>query len=356
MLLPLIGHDSLRNRLSAAIASGALPHSLLLHGRAGIGKQRLALWIAEQLLCEGRERPCGECRQCRMVLQLNHPDLLWVFPRPRPKDSEAAPDQVRADLADAARARAEEHGLYPAPPGTEAIFVSTIRAAVRLASITPAMGRAKCIIVGEADRLVAQEGNEFAANALLKLLEEPPANTTLILTTSFPGALLPTIRSRCVSVRVAPLSEHAMRSWLSEELVRKRLDGLGVASSIQDRLRLAEGAPGRLLALGESHSSMQQARTLLEAAASANAEQLTRLALAQGASGARGRFTDVLEGLAAALGERLQDATSRSDERGALGAARAIERVEDAKAIAHGNVNPQLIAAHLLTEISALLR
>jgi DNA polymerase-3 subunit delta' len=260
------------------------------------------------------------------------------------------------DLADAANARAEEHGLYAAPPGTEAIFVSTIRAAVRLAAVTPALGRRKIIIVGDADRMVAQEGNEFAANALLKLLEEPPANTTLILTTSYPGALLPTIRSRCVSVRVAPLSETALRAWLNNETVRKQLDTLRVAPATPDRLRLAAGAPGRLLSLGESESSMTRARELLDVAASGNAEKLARLALAQGASGARGRFTDVLESLGAALGERLHQATSQGDERGALAAAQAIELVEDAKGVASGNVNPQLIAADLLSGVSALLR
>ncbi len=355
MLLPLVGHDTLRRRLSETAATGALPQSVLLHGSAGIGKQRIALWIAEMLLCEGRDRPCGECRQCRMVLQLNHPDVFWVFPRPRPKDSDAAPDQIRADLADASRARAEDHGLYAAPPGTEAIFVSTIRAAVRLAAITPALGRSKIIIVGEADRLIAQEGAEFAANALLKLLEEPPANTTLVLTSSYPGALLPTIRSRCVSVRVAPLSESAMREWLSNDTVRTRLDAMSVAASTNERLRLAGGAPGRLLALGESEGSMARAREVITEALAANSERLTRLALAQGASGARGRFSDVLEGLATVLGEKLHEATSRSDERGALAAARAIEKVEDAKAVASGNVNPQLIAADLFSDLRALL-
>ena len=58
-------------------------------------------------------------------------------------------------------------------------------------------------MIGDAERMVAQEGSDQAANAFLKLLEEPPADTTLILTSSEPGALLPTIRSRSVSVRVA---------------------------------------------------------------------------------------------------------------------------------------------------------
>src|SRR5688572_2019155 len=88
-LPPLIGHQALRERLAQAVQNGRLPQVLLLTGAAGIGKQRLALWLAQLVLCEQRSNePCGTCRTCRLVTGLIHPDVHWLVPIPRPK----APD------------------------------------------------------------------------------------------------------------------------------------------------------------------------------------------------------------------------------------------------------------------------
>src|SRR5205085_12648618 len=115
-------------------------------------------------------------------------------------------------------------GVYEAPGGDEGIFVATVRAIVQAAALSPAMARRKVFIIGDAERMVAQEGNDYAANAFLKLLEEPPANTTIILTSSEPGALLPTIRSRVISVRVPPLAEADVRAFLADLMVAKHLE------------------------------------------------------------------------------------------------------------------------------------
>jgi DNA polymerase-3 subunit delta' len=88
------------------------------------------------------------------------------------------------------------------------------------------MGKRKVFIVGDAERMVPQEGSDMAANALLKLLEEPPANTFIILTSSEPGALLPTIRSRVVNIRVAPLTTRDMESFLADPIVADALRGV----------------------------------------------------------------------------------------------------------------------------------
>src|SRR6266480_6927408 len=82
---PLYGHEGIRNRLVGAIASGRLPQALLLEGPAGVGKQRLGLWLAQALVCErAGERAgveagegCAECQQCKLVLNLSHPDVHW---------------------------------------------------------------------------------------------------------------------------------------------------------------------------------------------------------------------------------------------------------------------------------------
>ena len=102
----------------------------------------------------------------------------------------------------------------------------TTRLIVQQAVRTPSLARRKVFVVGDAERMVPQLANPEAANAFLKLLEEPPADTTIILTSSEPGALLPTIRSRVVSVRVPPLSEAAVRAFLARpeaaSLARRR--------------------------------------------------------------------------------------------------------------------------------------
>ena len=237
MPIELYGHDDLRERLSRAADQGTLPASLLLHGPRGVGKQRLALWLAQLLLCGNKPGPCGECQNCRYSRQLAHPDLHWYFPRPRLKNPNPGLDEVREDYLDAIAERAANDGLYATPPGSEAIYVAAVRAILREAAMAPAVARRKVFIIGDAERMVAQEGADQAANAFLKLLEEPHQNTNLILTSSEPGALLPTIRSRTASVRVRPLGEASMRAFLADPAVVQALVSPGSHGSPAERIQ-----------------------------------------------------------------------------------------------------------------------
>jgi DNA polymerase III subunit delta' len=354
-LLPLYGHTALRTRFRDAIARQALPGSLLLQGPRGIGKQQLALWLARALLCENADRaPCGECKACRMANALQHPDLHWFFPRVRLKDSDPDHAAVRADNVDGIMERMESAGIYDAPGGDESIFIATVRAVVQTATMSPAMGRRKVFVIGDADRMVAQEGADQAANAFLKLLEEPLADTTIILTSSEPGALLPTIRSRVVTVRVAPMSEADVRAFLADPVVSEHLD-VG-PRSVDELVQLAGGAPGRLIGRDRWQAALAQARRLIDAAAAPDRGTRMRVALAQGASGARGKFSDTLDALTVLLHERSRHAASKGDEAEADGAARAVEFVERTKELANGNVNPQLMTASLLRRIAPYVK
>ncbi|MBL8959641.1 MAG: hypothetical protein JNJ98_07310 [Gemmatimonadetes bacterium] len=348
-IVALHGHRNLTTRFARALRDRTLPQSLLLHGESGIGKQRLALWLAQSLLCESGAPACDTCVHCRYARELTHPDLTWVFPRPRLKDSDASPDEVRQDLADAIRERVEAAGLYTAPPGNEGIYVPTIRMVVRAASVTPAMARRKVIIVGDAERMVSQEGADQAANAFLKLLEEPPANTWILLTSSAPGALLPTIRSRVVGARVSRLTDAEVDGWLGEPAVADALKERALAGGRAQWVEVAAGAPGRLLSTGATSTAAEAARRLVAALSTNGVERTTRVALAQGSAGARGAFTDVLEAVAMELRAVMRAAVQRGDERTARGLGHCIERVEDAKILAQGNVNPTLITSELLT-------
>ena len=353
-LIPLFGHDALRRRLADSAARSALPGSLLIAGRRGIGKQRLALWLGQLLLCTGEgERPCGKCPSCRYSAELVHPDLRWFFPRPRLTSPDPSAQEILDDQADAVRARVADFGLYAPPSGTDAIFVATVRALVQFAAYSPSIASRKVIVVGDAERMVPQEGADQAANAFLKLLEEPPADTTIILTSSEPGSLLPTIRSRVVFVRAAPLPDSFVAEFLHDPRASKALSQLDLPESENERIALAAGAPGTLLGVTASGEAMKTARSMLDAAAGPRADRI-RAAFALSSAGARGGFSELLDALTVALHARIRDASSSGDASAGERAGRAIDLVEGAKLRANGNVNPQLIASAMIRAMSEL--
>ena len=353
--VPLFGHGALRRRLRESIDRGTLPSSLLLHGPHGVGKQRLALWLAQLLVCEGTgSRPCGSCRQCRFAEQLSHPDIHWFFPRPRLKEADASPEEVRTDLAEAIAERRERHGLYAAPEGDCGIFVSTVRALVRSASVSPAIARRKVFIVGDAERMVSQEGSDQAANAFLKLLEEPPADTTLILTSSEPGGLLPTIRSRVVAIRVGPLGTAEVRSFVADPLVAGALKDEQGDGDVEGRVRAARGAPGRLFGSAARADAVGQAKKLIDGAAGRRRADAFRAVFTQGKSKARGGYAETLDAMTELLHRRVQEGVADRPE-AAVGASRAVAVIEQAKVWAYGNVNPLLISASVVRELRRLI-
>lgn len=355
-LVDLHGHDDLKSRLAQSAASGSLPGSLLFQGPRGVGKQRLALWLAQFLLCETEPRPCGKCRHCQYARNLTHPDLHWYFPRPRLKDADPDLEDVRDDYREAIGDRMENGGLYASPPGNEGIYVATVRAIVQEAAISPAMAKRKVFVIGDAERMVSQEGADQAANAFLKLLEEPSEKTTIILTSSEAGALLPTIRSRTVTVRVPLLTDAAVREFLGDPVASAALDKSGSPKSVNERAQLAAGAPGTLFGGEARGKAMASARKLIDAATAEKASVRYAAALGVGAAGARGTFTDILDSLFIILGERMRAALHDGNQDRAVAASRAADAVGQAKIRASGNVNPQLITSNLLRELSAALR
>jgi len=270
---------------------------------------------------------------------------------PRAKDPDAAPADVRRDYAEAIAERVRGGLLYAAPDGADAIYRNTVRALVRDSGVTPAMGSRKVVVVGEAHRMVPQEGSDEAANAFLKLLEEPPADTTIILTSSTPGRLLPTIRSRVVAMRVARLPEDAVAAWVRDPGVRTALDAAGVVSGDDERVRAAAGAPGALLAAAHSRAALASARALLDAATTSQSALRFVAALRQSSLGARGTFADTLGALTTLLHSRLRNAVDGQDARIAGAACRAIAWVEEAKARTDSNANPQLLTYGLLRHL-----
>jgi len=164
--------------LRAAREQGRMHHALLIHEAPGTGGDWLATWAAALVLCErGKMAPCGECTACRRVASLHHPDVSWV--RPQEDSRQIRIEQVRELSAELALT---SHG-----------------------------GGYKVSILTPADAL-----NRFAANALLKTLEEPPARTLLILVASEPSRLPPTVLSRCQRLRIRAPERAESIAWLTE--------------------------------------------------------------------------------------------------------------------------------------------
>src|SRR6266705_1500857 len=249
---PLYGHEGIRHRLAGAIASGRLPQALLFEGPRGVGKQRLALWMAQLMVCEarggagegGKGEPCGTCQQCKLVLTLSHPDVHWFVPVELLKkgaDADKQVELVEEALAEEMAAR-RERPFYEPPAGLASHGIASVRLLLRRLALTPALARRKVFIIGDAERLVPQAGADAAANALLKAVEEPPADTEFVLTATEPEALLPTILSRVVRVRVARLPDSIVAVFAQREL------GLKSQRDVAQRVAAAEGRLGRLLA------------------------------------------------------------------------------------------------------------
>lgn len=164
--------------LAAARRSGRLPSALLIHEAPGAGGDWLAHWAARLALCErGHEAPCGECSACRRTLAWLHPDLARVRP-----------------LEDSRQIRIEQ-----------------VRDLAAELALTSHAGGYKVGVLDPADSM-----NRFAANALLKTLEEPPPRTLLVLVASQPSRLPPTVLSRCQRLAVRAPARAAAVAWLTQ--------------------------------------------------------------------------------------------------------------------------------------------
>jgi len=217
--------------LEPAFSRGmALPaHALLLHASGALGQLELALALGHSALCEApaaEGRACGRCAACHLLASRTHPDLRVLVP-------EAT--ALRLGWAAAAEEGGEGGAKSKAKPSRD-IKVDAVRAAIDWAQRTSARGRGKVLVIHPAEAM-----NETAANALLKTLEEPPGRLRLLLTASDPEALLPTVRSRCQRLPIAPPDPAQAIAWLESA-------GIAQAGPL---LAAAGGLPHAALALHE---------------------------------------------------------------------------------------------------------
>jgi DNA polymerase-3 subunit delta' len=220
MFSSLIGNEQVKESLRRLLSGGRVPGSLLFTGEEGIGKKLFALELAKALNCRNRVgvEACDECSSCRRIANSTFPPFT---------DADANKERmIWSEHADVAMVR----------PYKQIIRVKAMRELEREANFRPFEGAARVFIVEDADYM-----NEGASNALLKTLEEPPATTHLILTTTNPMALLATIRSRCQMIRFAPVPAADIEQFL----IQRESMAAGDATLLA---RTSQGSIGRALA------------------------------------------------------------------------------------------------------------
>lgn len=255
----LYGQEAAERAFLAAWAEGRLHHGWLLRGPRGVGKATLAYRIARALIAEGPREAPGLFGEAAPPASLDPPADCPVMRRIAAQGEARLRVLRRAVNPDTGRLRTQ-------------IIVEDVREVRRFLRLSMPDGGWRVVIVDPADEM-----NPSAANALLKVLEEPPPETALLLVTHAPGRLLPTIRSRCRSLELRPLGADALRRALlgtGVEVAPEDAQTLAILAggSVGEALRIAAGGGAALYArivaaLGEGRRVDRPAMTALADAA-----------------------------------------------------------------------------------------
>jgi DNA polymerase-3 subunit delta' len=233
MLDQLTGNERVKSLLRRILDACRIPGAMLFTGEDGIGKKLFALEIAKALNCrmpQGTEG-CGHCPSCVRIAKFNYPQS---------SDSDDWKGIIWTDHPDV--------GMVVAPK--RVLLVEQMRLIEREANYRPYEGKARVFLIEDADKL-----NEASANALLKVLEEPPHTSHIVLLTSRPAMLLPTIRSRCQVIPFSPISPDEIEAHLLEN----KIAGQGEA---RIRARVSLGSLGRAVAT-EFEEYLDQRKAML---------------------------------------------------------------------------------------------
>lgn len=244
----IIGQKQQVRVLQKALETDRFAHAYLFTGPEGSGKESVAFEIASILNCrpaslQSEAGSCETCSDCNLVRSFMHQNVEYLFPVESAllEQSEGAKkenkkfSEARERYEALLEQKKENPYFSPAMERSMGILTEQIIALQHKASFMPGEGSKKIFIISQADRL-----HPSAANKLLKLLEEPPAHVVFILVTSRPDGLLPTIRSRCQSVRFSKVTAQELRLWLQEnrpEIVEPELSF--IVSFSRGNLRLA---------------------------------------------------------------------------------------------------------------------
>lgn len=233
-----------RQLLVNALVENRFPQAVLIEGERGIGKKALAIELAKTLCCTEENAPCGHCFGCKLAMDPGNVQS-WVLPletaEANAKSANSVSENSKAKTVEDFKAGYVSE-IFKNPYSTTIISNIAQISVDQIRNMTSQFSRAsdgvRVVIIAEADRM-----NDAAANALLKTLEEVPTNTYFILTSSLAGRLLQTIRSRCLSLRLPPLSTAEVK-----EIV-KNTTGEDISP---DALGMALGSPGMAMYYNEN--------------------------------------------------------------------------------------------------------
>ena len=303
----LLGNEQLKTDLARSLRTGHISHCYLITGPQGSGKHTLARLLAAAILCQGRDKPCGVCHPCRKVLEGGHPDFItWEDPDHQKIPVKLIRETFRPDVF--IKPNESEHKIY----------------------------------------MISQELGLEGQNALLTILEEPPAYAVFLLLADNPQKLLPTVRSRCRELKLSALPRQLLEERLSRDFPQ---------ASREDLRRAAERSGGFLgqakALLEEGLSLPPQTAAFVRAFAGGDALALTEL-LVPMEKWKRDALIPVLSGWLALLEEALagyREISTLSGEiasrRTAPDIYRAIQALQKALTYAQGNVSPGAICGWL---------
>ncbi|MFQ5905222.1 MAG: ATP-binding protein [bacterium] len=336
MFEDIINQDLAKRILESRIRNNKLPSALLFHGPEGVGKRTFALTVMRVVTCAEVEYGyCGECGSCKAIGNLVHPNLRMLFPVRNAGSLEGLPDPELYD----------EQGT---------ITIDMVRILRREASLKPFQEGKRIFVVLDADRMTQE-----AANAFLKLLEEPPADTLLILTTTRLSFLFATILSRCQSVRFTRLPPCDIENALVERMSADRHKARLAAS-------LSDGSLGRAQRLLKEYAEEHRRRLFDFVSEDAPQDDLAVLDFTQELV-SENLVHDTLEVLQSMYRDMLavkmgaRDTVTNTDQMEGLdkGATRMgceeihdiIYRIEDAADDLNRNVSPKLVLFNLLSRV-----
>ena len=303
----LLGNEQLKIDLARSLQTGHISHCYLITGPEGSGKHTLARLLAAAILCQGRDKPCGLCRPCRKVMEGGHPDFItWEDPDHQKIPVKLIRETFRPDVF--VKPNESEHKIY----------------------------------------LISQDLGLEGQNALLTILEEPPAYAVFLLLAASPDKLLPTVRSRCRELKLSALPMPLLENQLARDFPQAPREDVRRAAA------RSEGFLGQARALLEQGQNIPpQTLAFVRAFAEKEALELTNV-LVPMEKWKRDALIPVLQSWL----ELLEEALSGRQELGALSRQiaanrsapeiyRGIQSLQKAMDYAQSNVSPGAICGWL---------
>ncbi len=210
------GQKSLINHMRNAVRLGKISHAYIISGEKGYDKLTLAEAFAQALLCNGSDKPCGECISCKKAIHHNHPDIIYIS---HEKPNLISAKEIREQVVDTV-------------------------------DIIPYESKRKIYIIEDGELI-----NEQGQNILLKTIEDPPDYATIIILTTNKDLFLPTVISRCVCLDMRPVDNDIIKTYLMDK---------GIVDYQADMaIQFAEGNPGKALMIAGDVEFKERRRLII---------------------------------------------------------------------------------------------